>query len=152
MQFNAFVETISMATISIGRKKAGGLHVGSAARNVVCYLINEWRSRRDRQLLALVAVPLAMNASGLETLWWTWVPLLLCAAACTPAWRWVWCVTLPLAAIGTQWAFVGETALITWPGSRLIVGAVWAGFALGLAIAAKANRRYWDLPERHIHW
>jgi len=61
-------------------------------------------------------------------------------------------VTLPLAAIGTEWAFVGVNALITWPESRLIVGAVWAGVALAFAIAAKANRRYWDLPERHIRW
>jgi len=152
MQFNAFVETISMATISIGRKKAGGLHVGSAARNVVCYINNEWRSRRDREWLALVAIPLAMNASALEALWWMWVPLLLCAVACTPAWGWVWGVTLPFAAIGTQWAFVGVNALITWPESRLIIGAVWAGVALAFAIANYANRRYWDLPERHIHW
>jgi hypothetical protein len=141
-----------MATIGILHKKVGGRLAGSAVRNVALRLINEWRSRRDRQWLALVAVPLAMNASALEALWWTWVPLLLCAVACTPAWGWVWAVTLPLAAIGTQWAFVGVNALITWPESRLIVGAVWASVALSFAIAAKANRRYWDLPERHIHW
>jgi len=130
-----------MATVGILHKKVNGRLVGSAARTIVRGVVNEWVSRRDRPWLALIAVPLAMNASGLETLWWVWVPMLLGAAACTPAWRWSWLLTLQLAVIGTEWAFVGASALGTWPMSHLIVGGVWAGVAFGLALAAEANRR-----------
>jgi hypothetical protein len=103
-------------------------------------------------LLAVIAVPLAMNASGLEALWWVWVPLLLGAAACTPEWRWSWLLTLQLGVGGTQWAFAGASALVTWPGHLPIIGAIWAGVALSFAAAAKDHRRYRDLPERHIRW
>ena len=104
-----------------------------------------WTQRRDRPWLAMVAVPLAMNASGLTQLWWLWIPLLLGAAACTPAWRWSWVLTFQLGAIGTEWAYVGATSLAEWPTQRAVVGATWTCVALYLAGAGNLNRQLRDL-------
>jgi len=110
-----------------------------------------WSQRRDRPWLALVAVPLAMNASGLTQLWWLWVPLLAGAAACTPAWRWSWVLGFQLGVIGTEWAYVGATSLAQWPAQRLVVGAIWAGVVLYLAGAANLHRQFQQL-RRQGRW
>lgn len=110
-----------------------------------------WTTRRDRPWLAIVAVALAMNASGLVQLWWLWVPLLLGAATCTPEWRWSWVLSFQLGVVGTEWAYVGATSLGQWPGQRLLIGATWALVVLFLAVAAKLNRRLQG-PQRQRHW
>ena len=110
-----------------------------------------WTKRRDRPWLAIVAVALAMNASGLVAAWWLWVPLLLGAATCTPDWRWSWVLSFQLGIVGTEWAFVGATSLGQWPGQRLFIGASWALVALSLAVAAKLNRRLQG-PQRQRRW
>jgi hypothetical protein len=110
-----------------------------------------WTKRRDRPWLAIVAVALAMNASGLVAAWWLWVPLLLGAATCTPEWRWSWVLSFQLGVVGTEWAFVGATSLGQWPGQRLFIGAIWALLALLMAVAAKLNRRLQG-PQRQRHW
>jgi len=115
-------------------------------------LRNSWTSRRECACLTLIAVPLAMNASGLLQLWWLWLPLTAGAAACTPAWRWSWVVTLQLGILGTEWSFVGALALTTWPSHRDVVGGVWIATALALASAGLVNRRYNDVPERRHPW
>ena len=109
-----------------------------------------WTKRRDRPWLALVAVPLAMNASGLVQLWWLWVPLLLGAASCTPEWRWSWVLSFQLGVVGTEWTFVGATWLGQWPGQRFFIGATWTLVALFLAVVAKFNRRLQG-PQRQRH-
>ena len=110
----------------------------------------EWARRQDRPRLALIAVPLAMNATGLVGLWWTWPVLVAGAAACTPAWRWSWVLTFQLGAIGTQWAYVGAIALAVWPDHRVLVGVVWTGGVLALGLAGDFNRRYHDLRGRRV--
>src|SRR5258708_4520410 len=55
-----------------------------------------WQTRRERLWIGLVAIPLAMTATGLLSLWMTWPVLLLCASAYTPSWRWLWLLTLEL--------------------------------------------------------
>ena len=107
-----------------------------------------WMKRRDRPWLALVAVPLAMNASGLMQDWWLWIPLLLGAASCTPAWRWSWVLSFQLGVVGTEWAYVGSTSLGQWPGQQLPIGAAWAFVGLLLAVAAQLNRQF-QLPNRY---
>jgi hypothetical protein len=96
----------------------------------------------------MIAVPLAMNASGLVSQWWLWIPLLLGAAACTPAWRWSWVLTFQLGAMGTEWAYLGATSLGHWPAQRFVIGATWTCVALYLAGAANLNRRFWELRRR----
>jgi hypothetical protein len=110
-----------------------------------------WMQRRDRPWLAMIAVPLAMNASGLMQDWWLWIPLLLGAAACTPAWRWSWVLSFQLGAIGTEWSYVGATSLGQWPGQRYFIGAAWAFVGLLLAVAAQLNRQL-QAPQRHRRW
>ena len=111
-----------------------------------------WVERRDRPWLALVAVPLAMNASGLTQLWWLWIPLLAGAAACTPAWRWSWVLGFQLGVVGTEWAYVGATSLAQWPTQRPLVGAIWAGVVLYLAGGASLHRQYRDLRQRRLRF
>lgn len=111
-------------------------------------LRNSWTNRRECAWLALIAVPLAMNASGLLQLWWLWLPLTVGAGACTPVWRWTWVVTLQLAILGTEWAFVGAAALTAWPTHRDVVGVVWVGTAIALAAAGFVNRRFNESPAR----
>lgn len=121
-----------------------------APRHIVDALRLEWTQRRDRPLLALIAVPLAMNATGLVGLWWAWTVLLAGAAACTPAWRWSWVLSFQLGAIGTQWAYVGAVSLAMWPDQRAIVGGVWAGGVFALGMAGDFNRRYRERRPRSM--
>lgn len=91
-----------------------------------------------------------MNAAALTENWWLWIPLTLGAAACTPNWHWSWVLSLELGLVGTEWTYVGATALATWPTRRPLIGVVWGGAALALAVAGMLNRRYQSLPERSI--
>jgi hypothetical protein len=93
-----------------------------------------------------------MNASGLMQIWWLWIPLMAGATACTPAWGWSWALTLQLAILGTEWAYVGATSLGQWPEHRVVVAAAWVYVALLLAGAANLNRMYQHYREwkRHL--
>ena len=117
-----------------------------AARNVVSTVHREWTQRRDQPWLSLVAIPLAMTATGLLQVWWTWPILLVSAWVGGRAWRWTWLLALQMCAFGTMWAYCGAVALALWPGHRMIVGIVWGGVMLLLAIMAALNRRYDDRP------
>jgi hypothetical protein len=134
--------TVEMTLANHFFKSARAHDSVSHVERTVDALHTSWIQRRDRPWLALVAVPLAMNASGLMQLWWLWIPLLLGAAACTPAWRWSWALTLQLAIVGTEWAYVGATSLAQWPAQRAVVAATWVYVALLLAGAANLNRMY----------
>jgi hypothetical protein len=138
----------NMTTATRALKTAQGVLDAAHVQRATSAARLVWAQRRDRPWLALVAVPLAMNASGLMQLWWLWVPLLLGAAACTPAWRWSWVLTFQLGAIGTEWAYVGATSLGQWPSQRLVVGATWACVALYLAGGASLHRQYRDFRDR----
>jgi drug/metabolite transporter (DMT)-like permease len=81
-----------------------------------------------------------MTASGLRGLWLMWVPLLACAWISMPSWRWSWILSLELGFVGVVWGFVGSSYLAQYPNERLLVGAVWIGFALALAGAGAMNR------------
>jgi hypothetical protein len=116
--------------------------VSMPALRIRSEVLDAWSERRDRPWLALVAVPLAMNATGLVGLWWTWPPMLLGAAACTRAWRWSWVLALQLGAIGTEWAYVGAASLVQWPTQRLAVGAIWATVAFYFAGAGSLHRQF----------
>ena len=140
-----------MKTTSNVIKATPGVATTVATRRVVSAGRLAWTQRRDRPWLALVAVPLAMNASGLMLMWWLWVPLLLVAAACTPAWRWSWVLSFQLGAIGTEWAYVGATSLANSPTQRFLVGATWALVALYLAGAANLHQQFWEL-RRQRRW
>ncbi len=99
-----------------------------------------WRARRERLWVGLVAIPLAMTATGLLDQWWTWPVLLTCAWACTRSWHWTWLLSLELGAVGTMWAMVGAHALASYPADRLLVAAIWAAVPLALAAAGLRNR------------
>lgn len=120
----------------------------AALHRVAHTLRAQWMRRRDCPRLAFLAIPLAMNATGMVWLWWTWPLLLAGAAACTPAWRWSWVLTFQLGAIGTQWAYDGGTALGMWPDHRILIGVLWAGAVIALGIAADFNQRYHDRRKR----
>jgi hypothetical protein len=93
----------------------------------------------------MIAAPLAMDACGLLQLWWLWLPLLLGAASCRPAWRWGFVLTFQLGVLGTEWAYVGATALAQWPTQRPVVGVVWAGVGLYSGGAASLHHKFRDL-------
>jgi hypothetical protein len=96
-----------------------------------------WVVRIEHPRLAFIAIPLAMNASGLVERWWLWPPLLVGTAASTRQWRWGLALTCQFAVLGTEWAYVGAMSLAHWRSERLLVGIVWVGCALCLAGAAQ---------------
>jgi hypothetical protein len=90
----------------------------------------------------MITVPLAMTATSLLVLWWTWPPLLLCAwwwADRHP--RWAWVMAVEAAVLGAQWAYLGVYALGSWPTHRLVIGAFWTAYPLLLALACWHGRR-----------
>jgi hypothetical protein len=98
------------------------------------------RRRRDRLWLALVAVPLAEQATGLLNIWWAWPVLVFVAWVLTPSCRSSWVLSLELGIVGVMWSEVGIAALTDLPDDRFIVGTAWAFFPLALASAGIAMR------------
>jgi hypothetical protein len=139
-----------MATERILVKAVGGLAVVRFVAATVVAARAVWNARRDRPWMAFSATPLAMTAGALVGLWWTWLPLLLCACIWSRAWRWSWLLTLQLGIVGAEWAYIGATALAQWPDLRIFVGLIWASIPLALAMAGIANREYHNLPERGL--
>jgi hypothetical protein len=98
--------------------------------------------RRARPWLAMVAVPLAMNAAMLLSLWWTWAPLIV------TVWWWAergwpptWFLVVEYTAIGTGWCIAGSSALAEFPSATVPIGAIWAATALALALTSLYMRR-----------
>src|ERR1019366_4375808 len=127
-----------MATVRTGARSGEAVvRIADALRklrSLWIQLVRAWQLRRDNDWLATVAVPLAMIATALVGLWWTWVLLLGAAAAWVPGWRSASLLALELGGIGTAWAYGGANALTTWPDERLVVGTGWGGGALAVAI------------------
>jgi hypothetical protein len=88
----------------------------------------------------MVAIPLAMTATGLLDQWWSWPVLLIEAAVSTRSERWSWVLSLELAAVGTAWAFVGADSLGSCAALVVPIGVVWAAFPAVLAGAAVHHR------------
>lgn len=97
--------------------------------------------REDNLWIDLIAVPLALTALGLLGQWWTWPLMLGGVAALSPSWRWFWLLSLELALIGVQWAYVGAISLGSAPDAVVPIGIAWVGFPLALAGAGAANKR-----------
>ena len=133
-------------TAATRRRPSAGQMVRSAIRATRV----AWTTRRERAWLGLVAVPLAMTASGLVGMWWTWPLLVAGSWACTPSWRWSWMLALEEAFVSVQWAFVGAVALAQSPSARLLVGALWTAFPVTLVATGEMNRRRRNRPEAYF--
>ena len=104
-------------------------------------------ARRDRPYLCLVALPLAILAvtlAGSEhpAVLWLLVPL----AALTwwwgsTEWPWTWLLGVMEACYGVQWGVIGTYCLAAFPHARILVGVLWAAYALGVAGVAHLNRK-----------
>ncbi len=113
----------------------------AALVGVVRALAAAWRDREDGALFGMVSIPIAMTATGLLGQWWSWPLLLMESVVATRTWRWSWVVALELAFVGTQWAFVGASALASWPSLILPIGTLWAAFPAVLAVAVAHHRQ-----------
>jgi hypothetical protein len=109
----------------------------------------EWLETQDRPLLAFIATPLALTATALIGQWPAWGPLLGVAIIAMRHDPKSVALTAQLAFFGTAWAYDGATQVAASP-DRLLAGALWAGFPLGLAVVGQLHRRHQDLPERGI--
>ena len=83
-------------------------------------------------------------------MWWMWPLLLVGAWACMRSWRWFWLLSLELGFVGATWAEVGIIALAQFPNHRLLIGVIWAAFALALAGAGAMNRQRYSRPEAYF--
>jgi hypothetical protein len=137
---------VNMGAIATNTGAVGRPIAVQPVLRVLKFMRQDWSTRRERPWLALIAVPLAMNATGLLQLWWLWPILLVVAAVSAPSWWWV--LSVQLAIVGTEWAYVGCVALAMWPSAPWQVGIMWGGVALALAVVGMMNRRYQNLPER----
>ena len=97
-------------------------------------------ARRDRPYLALVALPLAMVAATLAFpallvplafLCWWWGP---------SDWPWAWLLGIVEACFGVQWAVTGAYCLAAFPRHTVLVGLLWALYALLVAGAGALGR------------
>lgn len=99
-------------------------------------------TRQPRPWVAMVAVPLEINAAVTASVWWPWPLLIACI------WWWadrnlprMWLKSVEYSSIGSIWCMTLPLALAVFPTSRTIVGIVWGGAALILAVAAFSVRR-----------
>jgi hypothetical protein len=107
-------------------------------------------SRRTRARLGMLGVPLAMTAGLVAGLWWTVLPLALCAWWWAPrhkGWEWIGAVGRGL--IGAEWAFIGSSAIATFPHDSFLVGVFWSlGAGLlglfGSGMTGQSNRSLWE--------
>jgi hypothetical protein len=105
-----------------------------------------------RARLGMLGVPLAIAASLIAGLWWTGLPLAVCAWAWAPrdtGWEWVSAVGRGF--IGAAWALLGSNAIARFPHDRLFVGALWSlGAGLlgvgGVALSHKLHFRALAAP------
>ncbi len=103
-------------------------------------------ARRDRPYLCLVALPLAILAvtlagSELPAVLWLLVPLaLLTWWWGSTEWAWTWVLGIMEACYGIQWAIIGTYCLAAFPHDRIVVGILWAAYALGVAGISHLNR------------
>src|ERR1700688_4797936 len=100
-----------MTTVRIDTTRIGGLALVRFVQRSIDGSRATWDARRDRPWMAFTAVPLAMTASALVGIWWTWLPLLCCACVWSRAWQWSWLLTLQLGIVGAEWSYVGATCL-----------------------------------------
>ena len=104
-------------------------------------------ARQDRPLLSLVACPLAILAATLTgsespAVLWLLVPLaILTWYWVSTEWPWTWLLGITEAAYGVQWAVIGTYCLAAFPHDRILVGALWAAYAGGVAGIAHVNRK-----------
>jgi hypothetical protein len=105
--------------------------------------LNARASRRTRARLSMLGVPLAIVAALMSGLWWATFPLAACAWWWAPRdWGWEWLDAIGLGAIGTEWAYMGASALEAFPDDRLAVGTVWATLPGALALYAASVKRW----------
>lgn len=99
-------------------------------------------ARQTRPRLASVAVPLAVAASLIAAQWWALLPLGVCAWWWSPhRLGWEWLNAIGRAAIGTEWAYMGASALGAFPDDRLVIGVAWAGLPGAVAVYAACVKR-----------
>ena len=115
-------------------------HLPHRVRRACAAIAYEWVRHGDNAWIGVVAVPVAMTATGLLDQWWSWPVLLIEAAISTRSQRWSWVLSLELGYVGTAWAFVGADALGSWPTLVLPIGVVWAAFPVLLAGAVSHHR------------
>ncbi len=116
-------------------------------RNLRKVLSCRWALHEDNPWLAVVGVPLAVPACALLGQWWALPVLMVATVAFSPHQRLEWLLALELAVIGTEWAYLGATALAAArPNGTLLVGSAWAAFPLALAAAGAVNRRRHGQP------
>ena len=104
-------------------------------------------ARQDRPLLSLVACPLAILAvtlAGSESpaVLWLLVPLaILTWWWGSTEWPWTWVLGVMEACYGVQWAVIGTYCLAAFPHDRILVGILWAAYALVVAGVSHVNRK-----------
>lgn len=102
--------------------------------------VRSW-SRRTHTLLANIAVPLGIAAAIGSDQWWAVLPLGLCAWWWAPrdsGWEWV--VAIGRGLVTAEWALVGAYALAAFAPERVVVGAIWAGIPMTLAVYKRVSR------------
>ena len=115
-------------------------HIVDRIRRAGAAVAYEWARHEDNAWIGIVAVPVAMTATGLLDQWWSWPVLLIESAVSTRSQRWSWVLSLELGYVGTAWAFVGADGLGSWPTLVLPIGVAWAAFPVLLAGAVSHHR------------
>jgi drug/metabolite transporter (DMT)-like permease len=91
--------------------------------------------RRARIRLGAIGVPLALTASFTAGLWWTALPLAVCAWWWSPRHTGLeWVGAIGRGVVGTAWVLAGSSAFVSFPDRVLMVGAFWllgAGLLVG---------------------
>jgi len=140
------VRVSSMSThwaVTTVRRKASTMKhvlVADEVRNLGGILSRRWPAHHDKPWLAVIAVPLAMPVCALLGQWWAGAVLMVATVALSPHQRCRWLLALELAVIGTEWAYLGATALAERTNNMLHVESAWLAFPLALAAASAIHR------------
>jgi hypothetical protein len=131
----------AMSTVSLDAL----LSMGTTARRL---LSTEADARSARPRIGMLCVPLAMIGALVAGQWWAVAPLVVCAWWWTPrTWGWEWLSAVGRGAVGAEWAYIGASALASFPRARLIVGVVWVGpVTLAARQALRKPSKQYRLP------
>jgi hypothetical protein len=107
-------------------------------------------SRHTRARLGMLGVPLAITASLIAGLWWTVLPLALCAWWWSPRYiGWEWVGAVGRGFVGAAWARLGSSAFVSFPDNAPEVGAFWLlGVGLLVGGSGALGRRVFHTGKR----
>ena len=87
-------------------------------------------------------VAATLTGSESPVVLWLLVPLVLLTWWWgSTEWPWTWVLGVMEGCFGVQWGVIGTYCLAAFPHDRIVLGVLWATYALGVAGVSHVNRK-----------